>query len=1045
MPEQLTVSPLLDGFTVGSPVGDRYGVSCYPAVRGDSQRKYIVKVISVPASQTQLDALLITGAYKDSAQAAEYYRTVAEDIVQETELLKKLSRLEGFVPYEGCQMEPMQKNRIGYQVFLLSGFRLSLERYMHRHTVSHLEAVNLGIDLCTALAACRNAGMLYADLKPSNVFISNKKEYKIGDLGFVPLDSLKFTPMPEKFRSNYTAPELLDDLAVLNETADTYSAGLILYQIFNNGQLPADLTKPLPAPATADEEMTGILQKACDPDLAKRWENPSQMRQALIDYMQRNTINNVPIMEPITGAAVPGDSYRTAQFPAQSEPQDTEAPAEQQELPPEMPVTQEAPEPIQEPTEEPSQEPAPQEPIQESAAGQEEPEEPAEPEEPEKPEAPEEPAFLPPEQPEAWEAPAPEAPAPEENARQEDAPADSDISGQPLWQADEAPAPEVPQPQAEGALSLDFDGLGVEEVAAAEFAAITQDDPELQPPAQEELPEPEMDLDAELQSLNQLLRASEKPVTRERKRNPNVEPVVIKKPKKRKSAVGVLFTIFLLCLLLAGGVWGYMYYSSEYLQTVNGMTVQEEEGKLVVQLDSNVRDGLLNVVCTDTYGNSSTQPVQENRAEFTRITPGTFYTLQVEITGLHKLTSPVSQVYTTQGTTSIAALNATPGAQDGSVNLTMVVEGAEPSKWQVFYSAEGEPELTKTFSGHNVTVDHLTLGKRYTFRMETLEGITHTPASGQNTVEYTPVQIIAVRDLAVVSFSDGNLVVKWDNTATTEPDYWVVCCSGEGYDETQQVTGHQATFTGISESKPYNVDVCANGMTQSSRLSISANPVTLTDFQVDDTNSQELKLSWQFHGAAPEGGWQVIYTLDSSSLPSAVKASGTSAVVAPRIPGAVYHFTVQTSDETSVFNGTQSYTCPAAKDYSGHGVTKSTLTAKLLVTPDNADWVSGAVSSDKFLQSFNVGQKISVVLQNSYGVYLDDEQMSILYVFRNAQGEVAPELIGEDSKTWRELFASSDSRSAGMDLPVAPTTPGSYVLDIYFNGTLAASANLTIS
>ena len=99
--------------------------------------------------------------------------------------------------------------------------------------------------------------------------------------------------------------------------------------------------------------------------------------------------------------------------------------------------------------------------------------------------------------------------------------------------------------------------------AAAEFAAITRDDPELQPPAQEELPEPEMDLDAELQSLNQLLRASEKPVTRERKKNPNVEPVVIKKPKKRKSAVGVLFTIFLLCLLLAGGVWGYMYYSSE--------------------------------------------------------------------------------------------------------------------------------------------------------------------------------------------------------------------------------------------------------------------------------------------------------------------------------------------------------------------------------------------------------------------------------------------------------------------------------------------------
>ena len=128
MPEQMNVSPLLDGFSVGTPVGSHFGVCCYPAVRADSQRKYIIKVISIPASQTQLDALLITGAYKDSAQAAEYFRTQAEDIVKESALLEALAQLEGFVPFEGCQLEPMQKNRIGYEVYLLSGFRLSLER-----------------------------------------------------------------------------------------------------------------------------------------------------------------------------------------------------------------------------------------------------------------------------------------------------------------------------------------------------------------------------------------------------------------------------------------------------------------------------------------------------------------------------------------------------------------------------------------------------------------------------------------------------------------------------------------------------------------------------------------------------------------------------------------------------------------------------------------------------------------------------------------------------------------------------------------------------
>ena len=180
MPEQAAVSPLLDGFTVGTPVNDHYGVCCYPAVKEDSQRRYILKVISIPASQTQLDALLITGAYGNTAEAADYFRQLSDNLLSEVQLLQQLSRLNGFVPFEGSQVEPMQKNRIGYQVYLLSGFRLSLERYMHRHTVSHLEAVNLGIDLCAALSACRKAGMLYIDLKPSNIFISNKKEYQIG-------------------------------------------------------------------------------------------------------------------------------------------------------------------------------------------------------------------------------------------------------------------------------------------------------------------------------------------------------------------------------------------------------------------------------------------------------------------------------------------------------------------------------------------------------------------------------------------------------------------------------------------------------------------------------------------------------------------------------------------------------------------------------------------------------------------------------------------------------------------------------------------------
>lgn len=1029
MPEQMNVSPLLDGFSVGTPVGGHFGVCCYPAVRADSQRKYIIKVISIPASQTQLDALLITGAYKDSAQAAEYFRTQAEDIVKESALLETLAQLEGFVPFEGCQLEPMQKNRIGYEVYLLSGFRLSLERYMNRHTVSHLEAVNLGIDLCTALAASRKAGMLYADLKPSNIYISNKKEYKIGDLGFIPLDALRFTPMPEKYRSSYTAPELMDDLSVLNETADTYSAGLILYQIFNNGTLPEDRTKSLPAPTAADEEMAGIVLKACAPDPSKRWQNPEEMRQALIDYMQRGTINNVPIMEPIRG--------RADQPPAQEE--DTEAaPAEEAAIPaPEAPEAESCqPEDAEETPEEPQAKEV--SPAEETAAPEEPPvEAPAEENE----------AVLP------DETEGTEAPMETDDVLQlsvtedetgsaesisyyesfeaigaaDDLTADSYSAVQEKTNAEEVPAP----PETDDDMDPD---------TAQEFASLTA---QFAPTASASIGGDE--LDQELQALNQLLRASEKPVSHERKQTPNVAPVVIKQPKKKESAVGVLFTIFLLCLLMAAGVWGYMYYSSEYLQTVNGITVEEQQGKLVVTVDSDVRDGLLNVVCTDPYGNAFTQPVQDGKAEFSQISAGTFYTVQVQIEGMHKLTKPVSQVYSTKGTVTVSALNAGAGTQDGTVVISMVLDGMEPDRWDIYYSADGEAEQTQSFTGHSVTISGLTIGRQYTFRLEAVSGESSSTPAGQSTVQFTPIALIAARDLSVTAFSGGNLTVQWNNTSSTEPDSWIVHCTGEGYDETATVYEHQAVFSGISTTRSYNVEVYANGMTQSTRISISANPITLTNFQVDDSNPQELTISWQFEGTAPEGGWQVIYTLDSSSLPSAVKAADTSAVVAPRIPGAVYRFTIQAADDTSVFGGAQVYHCPDAEDFTSRSITAGGLTAKLLVTPTNADWMNQSVPSDSFTQSFTSGQPISVVLQNQYGVYLTDmEEFSILYVFRDASGDVAPEWIGEDTATWRELWGKTSAPTAALDIPVAPTEAGSYTLDIYFNGLFVASAPLII-
>ena len=75
MSEPKCISPLLDGFAIGKLMSSHNGVRCYPALKENSDNKYIVKIISVPASQVQLDALLLTGAYTDPAYGL-FQRTV---------------------------------------------------------------------------------------------------------------------------------------------------------------------------------------------------------------------------------------------------------------------------------------------------------------------------------------------------------------------------------------------------------------------------------------------------------------------------------------------------------------------------------------------------------------------------------------------------------------------------------------------------------------------------------------------------------------------------------------------------------------------------------------------------------------------------------------------------------------------------------------------------------------------------------------------------------------------------------------------------------
>jgi hypothetical protein len=142
MSEPKLISPMLDNYIMGDPISNHHGIRCCPAIQKETEGKYIVKIISIPSSQSQLEALLLTGAYPDEASALNYFKELADGIQSETDVLAQLSKLEGFLPYEDLQIVPME-DQAGYQVYLLSTYKRTLSKNFVREPLPHLGAINL--------------------------------------------------------------------------------------------------------------------------------------------------------------------------------------------------------------------------------------------------------------------------------------------------------------------------------------------------------------------------------------------------------------------------------------------------------------------------------------------------------------------------------------------------------------------------------------------------------------------------------------------------------------------------------------------------------------------------------------------------------------------------------------------------------------------------------------------------------------------------------------------------------------------------------------
>lgn len=795
MSEPRLISPMLDNFIMGGPISDHHGVRCCPAMENETNDKYIVKVISVPASPSQVDALLLTGAYPDEASALAYFKDLAEVVLEEIKILDNLAEQEGFIPFRDHQIEPMEDGK-GYDIYLLNNYRRTLERHFKRHAFTHLDGLNLGLDLCAALCICRQNGYLYVDLKPSNVFVTEQQQFRIGDLGFIRLDGLKYAFLPEKYLSVYTPPEISDAYSALNSTMDVYAAGLILYQVFNGGVLPFnDEVQPgdkLPAPAYAGYELGEIILKACATNPEERFKDPLQLGQAIVEYMQRNGASDALIV----------------------------------------------PAPVEDPVEEIPEE-------SDNAATDEE----QAPVEVTKPVDPELAEFT-----ELSDGAVPEEEVPE------DAPISDEVF-EILNQADELAAVTVPDPV-----------VVPDHVDVPELPLEADEQDESEEIAEESDEEFVIDLE---EDASEDVEADED------------DEEYDHKPAKKKRWVGVLISLLVIAGILVGG---FFFYKDYYLFDIESLSIESDFTTLTVHIATEDDEALLQVICTDAYGNPVTSPVVAGKAVFKDLKPNTAYSIKLAVDGFHKLNGNTTATYATPIPSNIVKIDAVTGVSDGSVILNFTIEGPDSREWSVLYSAEGEDERSATFTGHTVTLTDLTVDKEYTFKLFPADELYVT---GVNELKFTPSKVIRAEKLEIVSCMNNTLTARWDAPAGITVKNWTVRCTGANYSKTIVTTDTMVTFEELDHNLAYNIEVKAAGMSVSQIANIPANTVTATNIVVDIKEGKKLTIMWETSKEIPAEGWVLCYSVEGVNFEDKITCKENMAVITPLLNNSTYHFRLE--------------------------------------------------------------------------------------------------------------------------------------------------------
>jgi Protein kinase domain len=163
---------------------------------------------------------------------------------------------------------------------------MNLRQLLETYRLTPRETLGIVPQICEALEYAHGEGIVHRDIKPENILLDQKGRVKVADFGLSKLlvpgpKDLQLTQSGQVLGTmHYMAPEQLEKPLEVDQRADIYSLGVLLYEMLTGG-LPLGRFELPSKKAAVDARLDELVLHAMERDPRQRCQSASEVRMRL--------------------------------------------------------------------------------------------------------------------------------------------------------------------------------------------------------------------------------------------------------------------------------------------------------------------------------------------------------------------------------------------------------------------------------------------------------------------------------------------------------------------------------------------------------------------------------------------------------------------------------------------------------------------------------------------------------------------------------------------------------------------------------------------